>query len=180
MVTVSGALSAIPTGLRDPLITEYQNIVQNFLEQKWRPAELTGGLFSEIVYTILVGHARGTYAAKPSKPANFVNACRGLENNISVPRSFQILIPRMLPALYEVRNNRNVGHTGGDVDPNHMDSILVLSMCNWIMGELIRVYHNLSISEAQAVVDALAEIRTPIIWTSGNIKRGLNPNLKLH
>jgi hypothetical protein len=47
----------------------------------------------------------------------------------------------MLPALYEVRNNRNVGHTGGDVDPNHMDSVAVLSKCNWIMGELVRVYH---------------------------------------
>jgi len=179
MVSVSSALSAIPAGLRDPLITEYQNIVQNFLEQRWRPTELTCGLFSEIAYTILDGHAKGTYANGPSKPANFVNACRALENNPHVPRSFQILIPRILPALYEVRNNRNVGHTGGDVDPNHMDSVVVLSICNWVMGELVRVYHNLSTTEAQAVVDALAEVRIPIVWTNGAVKRILNPKLKL-
>jgi hypothetical protein len=179
-VTVSTALSAIPAGLRDPLIAEYQAIVQNFLEQRWRPSELSGGLFSEIVYTILDGHASSSYASAPSKPANFLLACRALESNAHVPRSFQILIPRMLPALYEVRNNRSVGHTGGDVNPNHMDSVLVLSMCSWIMGELIRVYHNLaSTSEAQAVVEALAEIRIPVIWTKGNLKRVLDPKMKL-
>jgi hypothetical protein len=78
MINVSTALSAIPTGLRDPLITEYQGIVQNFLEQRWRPTELQAGLFSEVVYTVLDGHATGTYAAGPSKPTNFVQACRAL------------------------------------------------------------------------------------------------------
>jgi hypothetical protein len=179
MINVSTALSAIPSGLRDPLITEYQGIAQNFLEQRWRPTELQAGLFSEIVYTILDGHAKGAYATGPSKPRDMVSACRLLESNTHVPRSFQILIPRMLPALYEVRNNRNVGHTGGDVDPNHMDSIVVLSMCNWIMGELVRVYHNLSIDDAQAVVDALAEVRIPLVWTNGVVKRLLDPKLSL-
>lgn len=181
MVNVATALSAITGGLRDPLITEYQSIVQNFLEQRWRPAELQGGLFSEIVYTILDGQAKGKYAAKPAKPKDFVGACRQLESNSQphVPRSFKILIPRMLPALYEVRNNRSVGHVGGDVDPNHMDSVAVLSMCNWVMGELVRVYHGLSVPEAQAVVEALAEVRIPVIWTSGNLKRVLNPRLSL-
>jgi hypothetical protein len=181
MVSVSSALSTIPAGLRDPLIKEYQGIVQNFLEQRWRPAELDAGHFSEIVYTILDGRAKGTYATKPSKPANFVNSCRGLEQNANEPRSFQILIPRMLPALYEIRNNRNVGHAGGDVDPNHMDAVVVLSMCNWIMGELVRVYHALpTTAEAQAIVDALAEVRMPVVWTNGTVKRVLNTKLKLH
>jgi hypothetical protein len=179
MINVSTALSAIPPVLRDPLIAEYRGIVQNFLEQRWRPTELQAAIFSEIVYTILDGHAKGTYAAGPSKPRDMVGACRLLESNAHVPRSFQILIPRMLPALYEVRNNRNVGHTGGDVDPNHMDSIVALSMCNWIMGELVRVYHNLSIADAQAVVDALAEARVPLVWTNGVVKRILDPKLSL-
>lgn len=179
MPTVSKALATIPAGLRDPLIVEYQSIVQNFLEHRWLPTELRGGRFSEIVYTILDGYAKKTYAAAPSKPHDFVQACRKLENHASVPRSFQILIPRMLPALYEVRNNRNVGHVGGDIDPNHMDAVAVLSMCNWIMAELVRVFHGLSVSEAQKVVDALVEVRIPVIWSDGSVKRVLNPKLKL-
>ena len=133
--TASSALSAIPSGLRTPLIAEYQSIVQNFLEHRWLPSELSGGRFSEIVYTILDGHAKSAYASSPKKPSNFKDACTKLESNSGVPRSFQILIPRLLPALYEIRNNRSVGHVGGDVDPNHMDSAAVLAMCNWVMCE---------------------------------------------
>lgn len=182
MITAAQALLTIPAGLRDPLISEYQSIVQNFLEHRWLPSELSGGRFSEIVYTILDGQAKKKYAAAPSKPASFVHACRDLENNAQphVPRSFQILIPRILPALYEIRNNRSVGHVGGDVDPNHMDSVAVLSMCNWVMAELVRVFHGLTVAEAQNVVDVLAEVRIPVIWSDGNIKRVLRPELKLH
>jgi hypothetical protein len=179
VIAASAALNAVPAGLRDPFLTEYQSIVQNFMERRWLPSELSGGRFSEIVYTILDGHAKGAYAAAPSKPGNFVQAYNKLENNAHVPRSFQILIPRMLPALYEVRNNRSVGHVGGDVDPNHMDSVAVLSMCNWIMGELVRVYHALSVQDAQKVVDALVEVRIPVVWSDGFKKRVLNPSLKL-
>ena len=131
--SASAALSAIPLGLRKPLIAEYQSIVQNFLEHRWLPSELSGGRFSEIVYTILDGHAKSAYPSSPKKPGNFKDACTKLENNTGVPRSFQILIPRVLPALYEIRNNRSVGHVGGDVDPSHMDSAAVLAMCNWVM-----------------------------------------------
>ena len=179
MIAASAALTAIPLGLRDPLLSEYQTIVQNFLEHRWLPSELSGGRFSEIVYTILDGHAKGAYAGAPSKPGNFEQACKKLENNAHEPRSFQILIPRMLPALYEVRNNRSVGHVCGDVDPNHMDSLVVLSMCNWIMGELVRVYHAMNVPDAQKVVNALAEIRIPVVWSDGYKKRILQPTLKL-
>ena len=180
MITASTALSAIPSGLRDALIDEFQTIVQNFLEQRWLPSELSGGRFSEIAYTILDGYAKKSFAASPSKPSNFVEACKKLESNTHVPRSFQILIPRLLPALYEIRNNRNVGHVGGDVDPNHMDSVAVLSMCTWVMAELVRVFHGLTVADAQKVVDALVEVRIPIIWSDGGgVKRVLRPDLKL-
>lgn len=179
MVSASQALAAIPSGLRDPLLEEYQHIVQSYMERKWLPSELSGGRFCEIVYTILGGHATGTYPATLSKPGNFVNACRLLENNASVPRSFQILIPRLLPALYEIRNNRGVGHVGGDVDPNLMDASAVLAMVNWIMAELVRVYHQLPTDEAQKVTDLLAERRIPVVWQVGQIKRVLNTSLSL-
>ena len=172
-------LATIPAGLRAPLLDEYRSIVQNFFERRWSPAELSGGKFSEIVYTILDGHAKGTFAATPSKPSNFVGACRLLENNAHVPRSFQVLIPRLLPALYEIRNNRGVGHVGGDVDPNHMDATSVVGNANWVMAELVRVFHNVSVDDAQAVVDALVEQRIPIVWEVAGAKRILRTDLQL-
>jgi len=177
MLDSSKIFPNIPEGLRKPLIAEYNNIVQNYMERRWAPSELSGGKLCEIVYTILDGFAKGVYANAPAKPPNFVDACRRLENNTSVPRSFQILIPRLLPTLYEIRNNRGVGHVGGDVDPNHMDAVAVLSMANWIMSELVRVFHNVDTIDAQKVVDSITERRVPLVWQFGNIKRVLMPNL---
>lgn len=179
MKDASKALANIPTGLRKPLIEEYSNIIHSYLERRWSPAELSGGRFCEVVFTILDGYAKGKYASKPSKPRDFVKACRTLEKNTNVPRSFRILIPRLLPALYEIRNNRGVGHVGGDVDPNYMDASTIVSNCSWILAELVRVFHGQTIDEAQAVVDSLAERRIPLIWQNDDMKRVLDPSLPL-
>jgi hypothetical protein len=42
------------------------------------------------------------------------------------------------------------------------------------------VYHDLPTTDAQKVVDSLAEMRIPVIWTDGKVKRVLQPKLKLH
>jgi hypothetical protein len=102
-----------------------------------------------------------------------------LESNKHVPRSFQILIPRILPALYEIRNNRGVGHVGGDVDSNRIDATLVISTCSWIIAELVRVYHGLPFSDAQTMVDRLVEYKSPIIWQCGETKRILTNGFTL-
>ncbi len=177
-MNVSLILNTIPTGLRGPLIKEYNLIVQNYLEQRWTPSELSGGKFCEVVYTILKGFGTGTYNSIPSKPSNFVDACRRLENVTGIPRSFRILIPRMLPALYEIRNNRSVGHVGGDVDSNKMDAQAVIQISGWIMGELVRVYHNIDIQTAQSIVDSLTERKLPLIWELDGVKRVIKPKLK--
>ncbi len=128
-----------------------------------------------------MGQAAQIYSKVALKPPNFGQACQKLENSDKphVPQSFRILIPRILPALYEIRNNRNVRHVGGDVSPNQMDTVAVLSMCNWIVGEFVRVYHELTIDQAQKVVDSFANVRIPVVWTDGATKRVLQPALKL-
>lgn len=176
---VAKLLSVLPDSLRDTLLQEYREIVQNYAEHRWGPSELQGGRFCEVVYSILHGYAVGAYANGPSKPRDFVGACRALESHAHVPRSFQILIPRILPALYEIRNNRGVGHVGGDVDPNYMDATFVLGTANWVLAELIRVFHTLPVREAQQIVSALVERKVPLVWTGQSMKRVLNPTMSL-
>jgi len=180
MIPITSVLSNLPQSLREELVEEYSLIINNFSEGKWRPAELSGGRFSEIVYTILEGVTKGRFPNKAYKPKNFVDSCRKLEMDSSVPRSFQVLIPRLLPALYEIRNNRNVGHVGGDVNPDFMDSSIVVSIAGWIMAELVRVFHDTTTREAEIIVSSLVERRIPVVWVSEDIKRVLRPDLKLH
>jgi hypothetical protein len=182
MITPAQALQAIPAGLRDPLIDCFSQIGRNFAERRWEPAELNGGKFCEIVYTVLNGTLSKTYATAPAKPPNMVNACRALEQMPPSAarvgdRSLRILIPRLLPVLYEIRNNRGVGHVGGDVDPNFQDAVAVYQMASWVMAELIRIFHQVSIDDAQETVNTLVDRKHPVIWQSGGIRRVLDPSL---
>src|SRR5207248_2967415 len=95
------------------------------------------------------------------------------------PRSARIQIPRMLIALYEIRNNRGVGHAGGDVNPNAMDAAVVVAMAKWIMAELVRLFHQVSIDEARQAVDLLTERTIPIVWEVNGIFRVLDTTLSM-
>jgi hypothetical protein len=174
-------LAAIPAALRDPLLETYREIATNFAEHRWSPSELEGGKFCEVVYWICHGFITGTYVASPTKPPNMRADCGALERNSNTGKSgdhsLRILIPRMLPALYDIRNNRSVGHVGGDVNPNLMDAGAVYSMASWILAELVRIFHNVKTDEAEAAVNGLVERKTPLIWSAGTAKRVLDTKM---
>jgi hypothetical protein len=176
-VSTSGLLANLPPGLRAELVQALGKITTNFRERRWEPTELNGGKLCEVVYSIIRGHADGVMSTKLAKPQNMVAACKQLEHESQLPRSLRIQIPRMLVALYEIRNNRGVGHAGGDVDPNHMDSVAVLYMSKWLVAELIRVFHDVSTAEAAEAVDALTERELPTVWSVDGKKRVLAEKL---
>jgi hypothetical protein len=178
-LTATDALNDLPAGLRKDLLDAFNEIVKNYRERRWEPAELNGGKLCEAVYTVALGRIDGTYAARSSKPRNILDACRALEHRPWNERSVKIQIPRMIAALYEIRNNRGVGHAGGDVDPNHMDATVVLYMSKWLLAELIRVLHTASTEEASALVEALVEREVELVWSSGDVKRVLAPKMTL-
>jgi hypothetical protein len=171
--------SDLPKRLRVELLGAFTKIVQNYSERRWEPAELNGGKLCEVAYSIVRGMADGKYPTKASKPSNMVLACQKMEQETALPRSPRIQIPRMIVALYEVRNNRNVGHVGGDVDPNHMDAVCVLQMSKWIVAELIRVLHRCAVDEAAEIVDALVERETPLIWKVGDKLRVMDTKMSM-
>ena len=174
-------LDNIPEEFRDPLFAAIRSIEKNYREKRWEPAELNGGKLCEAVYCILKGHVDGKFPPKPRKPTNMLVACKNLEqaDKTAFPRSVRIQIPRMLIALYEIRNSRGVGHIGGDVDPNHMDATVVVTMAKWVFADLIRLFHGVSTEEASAAVDSIIEREIPLVWDVGGKKRILDPTLPM-
>lgn len=175
------ALGHLPQGLRDELLNEYSKITRNYVRRHWEAAELDGGRFCEIAYSILTGHVSGAYPAHASKPQNFPKACEALaqEDKAKFPQSVRIGIPRVLVGLYEIRNNRGVGHVGGDVNANHMDATYVLHAVQWVMAEMVRLFHKTDVSTATGVVDMLTDRTLPIIWRVGGNRRILEPRMPL-
>jgi hypothetical protein len=173
-------LGAVPQVLQDELLEKFREIERNFRERRWEPAELNGGKLCEIAYCILRGRVDGSFPTKSYKPTNFYDACLKLEKEpASFGRSVRIQLPRMLIALYEIRNNRNVGHVGGDVDPNHMDAVCVLHMAKWVLAELVRIFHGITLAEASTTVEALSEREISLIWDSGSVRRVLDNSLSM-
>jgi hypothetical protein len=175
------AFSVLPATLRKDLLDAFNEIVKNYREHRWEPSELNGGKLCEAVYTICVGWLDGgKYPARAKKPRNLPQACWDLEKTYAqVPdsRSARILVPRMMMGLYDIRNNRGVGHAGAEVDPNKMDATAVLYIAKWLVAELVRLLHTLTTDEATAIVDGLIEREVAWVWTHEDKKRVLRKGL---
>lgn len=178
----SKALGHLGGGLRKELVAEFAKITRNYREGRWEAAELNGGRLCEIVYTILKAHLDGVpYPDKATKPQRFDQACKALESadKTRYSDSARITIPRVLVGLYNLRNRRGVGHVGGEVSANHMDATLVLHISQWVMAELVRLFHDLDVTDATAVVDGLVDRSVPVLWQVGDVTRVLQPGLSL-
>lgn len=172
------ALSALPGGLASDVSSAFTDVVINFEQHRWEPSELNGGKLCEAVFSAVSGYLSGTYPQRSSKPSNMVQACQALERNYAqAVRSARIQIPRMLVALYEIRNNRGVGHAGGDVNPNQMDATVVLYMSKWLVAELVRLLHTCTTQEASDVVEELVERQIALVWQRGDKKRVLHTGM---
>jgi hypothetical protein len=180
-LTPASAFASLPEGLRDDLLNAFNEILRNYREHRWEPAELNGGKLCEAVFTIVEGFLDdGRYPPRARKPSRFPQACLALEQRFqTVPdsRSPRILIPRMMIGLYDIRNNRGVGHAGGDVDPNLMDATVVVYTSKWLVAELVRMLHTLTTSEAAEIVEGLVEREIPWVWSQDGKRRVLRTGL---
>jgi hypothetical protein len=91
----------------------------------------------------------------------------------------RITIPRVIAALYQIRNNRGVGHVGGDVDANYMDATFVLHSVQWVMAELVRIFHQTDVKTATDTVTVLVDRTIPMVWEVGDVRRLLDNSLSL-
>ena len=174
-------LGGLPDGLRAELVDELGKIERNFREGRWEPAELDGGRLCEIVYSIVKGELDGSMPARARKPSDLVGSIRALEGYAATagPRSLRVTIPRVLLGIVDIRNDRDVGHVGGDVASNHMDATYVVGGAKWLVAELVRFYHRVDATTATKFVEALIERETPAVWTVADVKRVLVPGLPM-
>jgi len=174
--TLQETLKIIPAVLRDPLIEEFEQALDEYRAADWEKVGLKAGKFCEIAYCVCSGYALGTYTTAPAKPNNFPQACRDLEQYSGTKgRSLCMQVPKLLAALYELRNNRAIGHVSSEISPNHMDAELFLRGMKWVMGEFVRNYSQLPVAESHAVVEAVTARTFQIVWSSGDIRRVLEP-----
>lgn len=176
---LDAALAPLPKDFRERLLKAYRGLKTAILEGRFDACGLRAGRFCEVVLRFLQHELTGTFVPFGTKVQNFKIAAEALENAPATkgPDGLRILIPRALLFLYTLRNKRGIGHEGGDVDANEIDAAAAVKIADWCMCEIIRVYHALSLEEAQALCDAVMARQVPQVWNVFGKKRVLNTSL---
>ncbi|MDT8068212.1 MAG: hypothetical protein ROO76_08595 [Terriglobia bacterium] len=174
------ALATVPANFRQRLITTYLDLKKNSVESRYDAAGLAAGKFCEIVLRFLQQKILGTFTPFGTKINNFADECQRLTSAPATQgnESDRVVIPRALVFLYTMRNKRGVGHVGGDVDANEIDTVTMARTADWILCELIRINHGLSLEEAQDIVDGISLRQLPTIWEIGGKRRVIKDGLK--
>lgn len=172
--------SKLPPELVDFLLNSYAEIKEHYLLGRHEPSELNGGKLVEACYRILEFVTKGSYTTVGSHTPDMIGKLRAFEQlpATTAIETYRIHIPRTLTTIYNIRNKRGVGHLGGDVNPNFVDSTFIVSCSDWTIAEILRIHYVCSLADAQKIVDALVVRPTFLIHQVEDIKRVLNPKLK--
>jgi hypothetical protein len=177
---LAAALAKVRSTFRSRLIQTYLDLKRNCAETRYEVAGLAAGKFCEVVLRFLQEKVFGSFTPFGTKINNYAEECRKL---IAAPstagnESERVVLPRALVFLYTMRNKRGIGHVGGDVDANAIDIAAMAKTADWIVCELIRINHGLSLEEAQDIIDGISVRQLPTIWEVAGKKRVLKEGLK--
>lgn len=152
-------------GIPQELITE---LMKAFVEAKrryyrvdLRPSAVEGGRFTEATFRVLQW-TTGRYTPLGRTLPSVDQLLKDLQNAAG-PDSVRLHIPRTLRLIYDIRNKRDAAHLGDGIDPNLQDATLVVRNMDWVMAELVRLYHNVSPNEAHDVIADLVSKEVPTI-----------------
>ncbi len=179
-------MANVENKFRDRLIDTYLVAKRDCTEAKYESAGIKCGKFCEILVRLLQKEITNIYIGFNKRIPNMADECSKLiaaENINNVSESMKNIIPRALVFLYTMRNKRGIGHVGGDIDANEIDIATMMRVMDWILCELVRIYHKLSLKKAQDLIDTISVKSLPIIWEVAGKKRvmkdGLNAKQKV-
>ncbi len=176
---LDSALTSLPSTLRKRLVKNYATLKARSLENQHDTIGHQAGKLAEVLLRVVQNVLTGSYTPLTKNLGNFRAECDKLEQTpkTSGPDGIRILMPRALAFLYTLRNKRDFGHAGGEVDANEIDALTATRVADWCMCELIRVCHSIPLEDAQVLCDAIAERRLPTIWNVLGRKRVLDTSL---
>ncbi len=155
--------AGVPKELVDELLQTFVEAKQRFYRDDLRPSEIEGGRFSEAVFRILEWAAFGSYTSLGMTLTKVPALVTKLENATNATDSVRFHIPRTLRVIYDLRNKRDVAHLGDGIDPNQQDATLVVRSMEWVLAELVRLYHSVSPDEAHEMIVDLVSKEVPLI-----------------
>jgi hypothetical protein len=178
--TLEAALGNVPVEFRTRIVEIYRSLKSAYSDHQFDACGLRAGKLSEVLLRYLQHELTATHVPFGTKITNLTDECLRIERLPAAAghESFRVLIPRALNFAYTLRNKRDIGHVGGEIDANEIDAATVIRLMDWCISEVIRVTLAVPLEDAQAVLDAIAERQVPLVWAApGGRKRVLDPSL---
>lgn len=179
------SLGNLDKKFREKIIKTYlelkHRLTKSLYSKEFDTSGISSGKFCETIFRFLEHELKSGNSTPFNKHiSNFaveVAKFEQIPKNIG-NESLRILIPRALLLIYTIRNKRGIGHVGGDVEANEIDATTIVKLADWIIAELIRIYHSLSLEEAQALIDSINTKTIPDVWEINGKRRILKQGLE--
>jgi hypothetical protein len=161
------------------LMAAHSEVKRNYYLGGLRLSAVEGGRFCEAAFRILQLVTEGqftplnrTLPSTDSLLAKFANM-----DSTRFGDSLRLHIPRSLRLVYDIRNKRDTAHLSDGIDPNLQDATLVVGVVDWVLAELVRIYHDVPPDEAQRLVEETVHRVAPVVQDFGGFLKVLNPKL---
>jgi len=166
----------LPRQIVSELLEAYGETKSNYYLNKFRPNEVEGGRFAEAVFRILEIHAFGNHTpiGRQLDTEGLITRLQNIPFG-NQPESIRLHIPRTLRLIYDIRTKRDAAHLADGIDPNPQDATFVVAACDWVLAELVRLYHSVSSQEAQNIVDSIIERKSLVVQDFDGFLKTLNP-----
>ena len=149
------------------VIGYFLSCAQNFEGGNWEDSLFKAGKFIEAIVKLLWVYCGKTLPARSRdfKAGVYAQKIINEVDTVTVPEDgLRLQIPRACIFVYDITSNRGARHDSDEINPNEMDASVIMSMCSWILAELVRfsTKHSISIDKAKEIVNFLIERRYPI------------------
>ncbi|MBC7101687.1 MAG: hypothetical protein H5U13_00455 [Parvibaculum sp.] len=160
------------------MLDAFDEARRNYYLGGLRLSAVEGGRFCESVFRILEHIANGQFTplGRQLDTEMIIRAMMNLDS-AAFSDSIRLHVPRALRVVYDIRNKRDAAHLADGIDPNIQDATLVISVLDWVLAELVRLYHDVPPEEAREMVEALVTKKAPVIQEFGDVLKVLNPDL---
>lgn len=153
--------------LASSLLSEFVEIERRYLLGDWEPTTLNGGQFAEIAARIIyhidsdnLNRTKGLDAC-----LRYVEDSNNSNQHSFPARRAALHLCKTLRTVYKFRSQRGAVHIDPDYSANELDSTLVLSVCRWIVSEILRIFWGGSTSDIARIIKEIIRYEVPAVLT---------------
>jgi hypothetical protein len=171
--------SKLDAKLVKELLDAHGEAKRNFYLGGLRLSAVEGGRFCEATFRLLQDITEGKHTPLNKtlpKTDDLIFKLSQLDGS-KFSDAVRIHIPRSLRLVYDIRNKRDTAHLSDGIDPNLQDATLVVTVIDWVLAELIRLYHNVPANTASKMVDGIVKRVAPVVQDFNGFLKVLNPKL---